>query len=222
MSFLTEYFDEYRPHPLIKSKQCRPENRFAELEGKWLKPTLGSDREKQLSDEEMRAFIRETTRELRGLSTYYNDYCAHLPEELKTKEFVPKPKKKRPCPPCPDESTEAPSPPAQTEAPPVKPLALKDTHVMTTAGAMYGRDVNAPTLKPLDTHFRILGYMRPKLLQTGLSEYTDTIARLAYELVRDDRIPQSRPSNGQRPRWGVGEHRQPMLDIVPYEQERLF
>lgn len=149
MSFLTEYFDEYRQHPIKKTKICRPEERWAKLEGNWMDPR-GGTQDREWTDEEIENFIKTTMKSLRGQSTYYNDYCAHL------------------------------SP--------------------------------------------VLGYVRPCLYRTGLSDYQGGVARLAYELVRDDRIPRYRAHNGCRPRWGLPPDgtRQPELDGAPFDGERLF
>lgn len=69
-----------------------------------------------------------------------------------------------------------------------------------------------------------MGYVRPCLFKTGLSEYTESTARVAYELVRDDRIPRFEAHNGGRPKWGLPPdgQRQPELDGAPYDGERLY
>ncbi|XP_023941783.2 uncharacterized protein LOC112048481 [Bicyclus anynana] len=214
MSFLTEYFDEFRQHPIRKTKMCRPENRWAKLEGKWLDPKVGSE-DKEWTDEEVAHFIKETMRSLRGQSTYYNDFCSHLPTIYKTRRFEPRPKRRRPCKPDGAAPEEAPPPPAAK-------LAIKDTELMRTARDLYERDMDKPTLEPLATHARILGYVRPYLYKTGISEYQHNVARLAYELVRDDRIPRYYAHNGCRPRYPAGGPRQPQLDGAPYDGERLY
>lgn len=70
----------------------------------------------------------------------------------------------------------------------------------------------------------MLGYVRPCLFKTGLTDYQDSIAKLAYELIRDNRIPKYHAHNGNRPKWGYppDEARQPELDGVPFESESLF
>ncbi|XP_045504758.1 uncharacterized protein LOC123701366 [Colias croceus] len=215
MSFLTEYFDEFRQHPIRKTQMCRPELRWAKFEGKWLDPRVGSE-DKAWTDEEIEKFIKDTMRSLRGQSTYFNDYCAHLSQEFKTRPFKPR-EKKRPT--CKAEKQVSDEPP-----PPAAKLAIKDTELMKVAKELYERDMNKPTLEPLKTHFRILGYVRPCLYKTGLSEYQHGIARLAYEMVRDDRIPRYHAHNGCRPRWGLPPEgtRQPELDGAPYDGERLY
>lgn len=72
--------------------------------------------------------------------------------------------------------------------------------------------------------FTVNGYVRPHLYHTGLSEYQGTIARVAYELVRDDRIPRYKAANGGRPTWGYPPDgvRQPELDGIPFDGERLY
>ncbi|XP_053616697.1 uncharacterized protein LOC128678858 [Plodia interpunctella] len=216
MSFLTEYFDEFRQHPIRKTKMCRPENRWAKLEGKWLDPKVGTQ-DKAWTDEEIQAFIKATMKRLRGQSSYYNDYCSHLSPEFKTRPFKPREKKR--CPPKPAEKVEEEEVPV---APPA--LAMKDTELMKVAKELYEQDMDKPTLEPLPTHLRILGYVRKCLYKTGLSEYQNSIARLAYELVRDDRIPRYHAHNGGRPVWGLPPEgvRQPELDGAPYDGERLY
>ncbi|XP_046970969.1 uncharacterized protein LOC124538010 [Vanessa cardui] len=216
MSFLTEYFDEYRQHPIRKTKICRPENRWAKLEGKWLDPKMGSE-DKAWTEEEIEQFIKMTMKSLRGQSTYFNDYCAHLSPEFKTRPFKPREKKRRPCK---SEGVVEDTPPP----PPAQKLAIKDTELMKLARELYERDMNKPTLEPLPTHLRILGYVRPCLYKTGISEYQESTARLAYEMIRDDRIPRYFPHNGCRPRWGLPPEgtRQPELDGAPYDGERLY
>ncbi|CAH2055950.1 unnamed protein product, partial [Iphiclides podalirius] len=166
-------------------------------------------------------------RRLRGQSTYYNDYCEHLSPEFKTRPFKPRVKKLRPC----HEVVET-----KEEDEPVVPhapkLAMKDTELMKAAKEMYDGGKDTPTLEPLPTHFRtavhhnskVLGYVRPCYYNTGLTEYQGGIARLAYELVRDDRIPRYHAHNGCRPRWGLPPEgqRQPELDVVPFEDQRLY
>ncbi|RVE52295.1 hypothetical protein evm_003085 [Chilo suppressalis] len=218
MSFLTEYFDEYRPHPIKKTKMCRPENRWAKLQGTWLDPKKGTQ-DKSWTDEEIEEFIKETMKRLRGQSTYYNDYCSSLSPEFKTRPFVPRVKKKKPCL---DRGSEA----VEEEAPAPQPqkLAIKDTELMKVARELYEPDLDKPTLEPLPTHLRIAGYVRKSLYRTGISDYQGGIARLAYEMVRDDRIPRYRAHNGCRPRWGLPPEgtRQPELDGAPYDGERLY
>ncbi|KAG6442896.1 uncharacterized protein LOC115455568 [Manduca sexta] len=218
MSFLTEYFDEFRQHPIRKTKMCRPENRWAKLEGKWLDPKVGTE-DKAWTDEEIEAFIKSTMRSLRGQSTYYNDYCAHLSPEFKTRPFKPREKKKRPCVSKSEKVEQEEAPPPQAAK-----LAMKDTELMKVAREIYEGDMDKPTLEPLPTHLRILGYVRPCLYRTGISEYQESIARLAYELIRDDRIPRYYAHNGCRPRWGLPPEgiRQPELDGIPFASERLF
>ncbi|XP_026751749.2 uncharacterized protein LOC113512144 [Galleria mellonella] len=219
MSFLTEYFDEYRQHPIRKTKMCRPENRWAKLEGKWLDPKIGTQ-DKAWTDEEIEQFIKSTMKSLRGQSTYYNDFCAHLSQDFKTRPFKPREKKRQPCVSKGEKVVKEDFAPV-TEAP---KLAIKDTELMKMARDIYERDLNKPTLEPLPTHMRILGYVRPCLYKTGISDYQESIARLAYELIRDDRIPRYHAHNGCRPRWGLppeGE-RQPELDGAPYDGERLY
>ncbi|KAL0829543.1 hypothetical protein ABMA28_003058 [Loxostege sticticalis] len=219
MSFLTEYYDEYREHPIRKTIMCRPENRWAKLEGKWLDPKGGKDQDKAWTEEEIEAFIKKTMKSLRGQSTYYNDYCAHLSTEFKTRRFKPREKKKQPC----GEKGEK-APKEEQPAQEYPKLAIKDTELMKVAKELYERDMNKPTLEPLPTHLRILGYVRPCLYKTGLSDYQGGIARLAYEMVRDDRIPRYHAHNGCRPRWGLPPEgtRQPELDGAPYDGERLY
>ncbi|CAH0719304.1 unnamed protein product, partial [Brenthis ino] len=146
MSFLTEYFDEYRQHPIRKTKICRPEDRWAKLEGKWLDPKTGSE-DKAWTDEEIEQFIKSTMRSLRGQSTYYNDYCAHLSPEFKTRPFKPRDKKQPLCKSEGVKEEEAPLPPAPK-------LAIKDTELMKVARELYERDMDKPTLEPLPTHLR--------------------------------------------------------------------
>ncbi|XP_032523136.2 uncharacterized protein LOC116774494 [Danaus plexippus] len=215
MSFLTEYFDEYRLHPIRKTKMCRPENRWAKLEGKWLDPKVGTE-DKAWSEEEVEGFIKNTMQSLRGQSTYYNDYCAHLSQEFKTRPFKPREKKKK-CSKAGEVVTDEPPPPAPK-------LAIKDTELMKVARELYERDMDKPTLEPLPTHLRVLGYVRPCLYKTGISEYQESIARLAYEMIRDDRIPRYVAHNGCRPHWGLPPEgvRQPELDGAPYDGERLY
>ncbi|XP_013144817.1 PREDICTED: uncharacterized protein LOC106108259 [Papilio polytes] len=215
MSFLTEYFDEFRQHPIKKTKMCRPENRWATLEGKWLDPKKGTE-DKTWTEDEIEKFIKDTMRRLRGQSTYYNDFCAHLSPEFKTRPFKPRVKKLRPC----GEKIEV----VQEDLRPQgEKLAMKDTELMKVAREMYEAPPR-PTLRPLPTHYRILGYVRPTNYNTGRSDYQEGIARLAYELVRDDRIPRYEAHNGCRPRWGLPPEgqRQPELDIVPFKEERLY
>ncbi|CAG4994235.1 unnamed protein product [Parnassius apollo] len=214
MSFLTEYFDEYRQHPIRKTKLCRPENRWAKLDRKWLDLKVGTE-EKAWTEEEIEKFIKDTMKSIRGQSTYYNDYCANLSPEFKTRPFQPREKKKKPCVVTEEIETLSPQP---------QKLAMKDTELMNVARDMYEGDGEKPTLEPLPTHFRILGYVRPCYFNTGRTDYQEGIARLAYELVRDDRIPQYHAHNGCRPRWGLPPEgiRQPELDIVPFNQERLY
>ncbi|XP_072945647.1 uncharacterized protein [Epargyreus clarus] len=216
MSFLTEYFDEYRAHPIRKTKMCRPENRWAKLEGQWLDPRVGSE-DKAWTEEEIERFIKDTMKSLRGQSTYFNDYCAHLSQEFKTRPFKPRPKKRIPCKSEGVVEAEAPPPPAPK-------LAIKDTELMKVARELYERDMDKPTLEPLPTHFRILGYVRPCLFKTDITEYQHSTARLAYEMIRDDRIPRYYAHNGCRPRWGLPPEgtRQPELDGAPYDGERLY
>ncbi|KAJ2945100.1 hypothetical protein O0L34_g9156 [Tuta absoluta] len=211
MSFLTEYFDEYRKQPIRKIKPCRPEDRFVKLEGIWLDPNQDKQDDKW-SDKETAEFVKKTMASLRGQSNYYNSYCAHHDPALKNKEFVHRPRGKK-----------ASSEEAKTSVLP-EILALKDTEVMKNAQQYYERDLDAPTLKPTNTHARILGYVRPRLYHTGMSEYQSGIARLAFELVRDDRIPRYYAANGNRPRWGYPPEstRQPELDGAPYDGEVLF
>ncbi|XP_063366240.1 uncharacterized protein LOC134654694 [Cydia amplana] len=219
MSFLTEYFDEYRAKPIRKTKMCRPEARWAKLEGKWLDPKKGGSEERVWSDEEIEAFIKETMKSLRGRSTYFNDYCGHLDPEIATRPFVSRVKK---LPLCSElekgkEGEVAPPPPAAK-------LALKDTEVMKMAKDLYEQDMDKPTLEPLPTHLRILGYVRPSLWKTGISDYQNGVARLAYEMVRDNRLPRYHAHNGCRPRWGYPPEgvRQPELDGAPFDGERLY
>ncbi|XP_049878774.1 uncharacterized protein LOC126375719 isoform X2 [Pectinophora gossypiella] len=218
MSFLTEYFDEYREHPIRKMKPCRPEDRYAKLEGIWLDPKKGKQ-DKEMNDEDIKEFIKKTMKSLRGQSTYFNDYCAHLNPEFKTRPFVPRVKKRRPCHEVQEQEKSE-----EVLVPQGQKLALKDTELMKIAHDLYERDLDAPTLKPLDTSTRILGYVRPRLYKTGLSEYQGEIARVAYELVRDSRIPQYVASNGGRPRWGYPPEgtRQPLQDVAPFDGERLY
>ncbi|XP_028036959.1 uncharacterized protein LOC114248036 [Bombyx mandarina] len=216
MSFLTEYFDEYRQHPIKKTKICRPEERWAKLEGNWMDPR-GGTQDREWTDEEIENFIKTTMKSLRGQSTYYNDYCAHLSPEFKTRPFKPRDKKLKPCALKGDQVVEA--------IPELGPkLAIKDTELMKLAKEIYERNMDEPTLETLPTHLRILGYVRPCLYRTGLSDYQGGVARLAYELVRDDRIPRYRAHNGCRPRWGLPPDgtRQPELDGAPFDGERLF
>ncbi|KAJ8729070.1 hypothetical protein PYW07_006766 [Mythimna separata] len=250
MSFLTEYFDEYRTNPIKKTKMCRPELRWAKFEGKWLDPKVGKQ-DKEWTDEEMQAFIKETMRSLRGRSTYYNSYCAHHTEEWTDEEmqafiketmrslrgrstyynsycahhtedyghrpFVPRVKKLRPCTESEEKIEE------EVIAPPAK-LAMKDTELMKVAKELYEYDLSTPTLQPLPTTLRIYGYVRPQLYHTGISDYQNGIARLAYETIRDDRIPPYHAHNGCRPRWGLPPEgqRQPELDGAPFDGERLY
>ncbi|CAH0719303.1 unnamed protein product, partial [Brenthis ino] len=69
-----------------------------------------------------------------------------------------------------------------------------------------------------------MGYVRPCLYKTGISEYQESIARLAYELIRDERIPRYVAHNGCRPVWGLPPEgvRQPELDGAPFDGERLY
>ncbi|KAJ0172820.1 hypothetical protein K1T71_011959 [Dendrolimus kikuchii] len=219
MSFLTEYFDEYRQHPIRKTAICRPENRFAKLDGRWLDPKTGTQ-EKSWTEDEIEAFIKKTMKSLRGQSTYYNDFCAHLSPEFKTRPFKPREKKRKPCI-SKEEKVVEEEPPLPPQAP---KLAMKDTELMKGAKELYERDMDKPTLEPLPTHLRILGYVRPCLYKTGISEYQESIARVAYELIRDDRIPRYYAHNGCRPRWGLPPEgtRQPELDGAPYDGERLY
>ncbi|VVC94622.1 unnamed protein product [Leptidea sinapis] len=215
MSFLTEYFDEYRTHPIRKTQMCRPENRWAKLDGKWLDPRVGTE-DKAWTDEEIEQFIKKTMRCIRSQSTYYNDYCAHLSQEFKTRPF--KPRVKRPV--CDKDIKKAEEVPLL----PTEKLDIKSSELMKMARELYERDMNKPTLEPLKTHFRILGYVRPCYYKTGLSEYQNSTARLAYEMIRDDRIPRFHAHNGCRPRWGLPPEgtRQPELDGAPYDGERLY
>ncbi|XP_045778764.1 uncharacterized protein LOC123876502 isoform X2 [Maniola jurtina] len=169
------------------------------------------------SEEEIEQFIKDTMRSLRGQSTYYNDYCAHLSPEFKTRPFKPREKKRRPCKPE-DVVVE------ETTLPPAPKLAIKDTELMKVARELYERDMDKPTLEPLPTHPRILGYVRPSLYKTGISEYQQSVARLAYEMIRDDRLPRYYAHNGCRPRWALPPEgvRQPELDVAPYDGERLY
>ncbi|KAF9417484.1 hypothetical protein HW555_005407 [Spodoptera exigua] len=218
MSFLTEYFDEYRQHPIKKTKMCRPELRWAKLEGKWLDPKVGTQ-DKEWSDEEIEAFIKNTMKSIRGQSTYYNSYCAHLSEEFKDRPFVPRVKKLKPC----SELLEKKEEEVEVTEPITK-LAMKDTELMKGAKELYELDLDRPTLQPLPTHLRIYGYVRPQLWHTGISDYQAGIARLAYEMIRDDRIPRYHAHNGCRPKWGIPPDgvRQPELDGAPYTGERLY
>ncbi|KOB67225.1 putative ATP12 protein [Operophtera brumata] len=167
MSFLSEYKDEYWERPIRKTKIV------------W-------------SEEEIEAFIKNTMKCLRGQSTYFNDFCAHLsPDEGVTEEPV--------------------------EPPPAAPkLAMKDTELMKVARDLFERDLHQRTLEPLPTEIRIYGYVRPCLFRTGLSEYQQSTARVAYELIRDNRIPRYHRRNGCRPRWGLPPEgtRQPELDGI--------
>ncbi|KAJ8720497.1 hypothetical protein PYW08_005962 [Mythimna loreyi] len=219
MSFLTEYFDEYRQHPIKKTKMCRPELRWAKFEGKWLDPKVGTQ-DKEWTDEEVHAFIKETMMSLRGRSTYYNSYCAHHTEDYGHRPFVPRVKKLRPCAELLEKKEEEvvviPQQPAK--------LAMKDTELMKVAKELYEMDLDKPTLQPLPTTLRVYGFVRPQLYHTGISDYQNGIARLAYTMIRDDRIPKYQAHNGCRPRWGLPPEgvRQPELDGAPYDGERLF
>ncbi|XP_059050210.1 uncharacterized protein LOC131845187 [Achroia grisella] len=217
MSFLTEYFDEYRQHPIKKTKMCRPEDRWAKMEGKWLDPKIGTQ-DKAWTDEDIEQFIKSTMKSLRGQSTYYNDFCSHQSQDLKTRPFKPREKKRQPCFSKGEKAIED-AAPLQTPK-----LAIKDTELMKVARDIYDRDMSKPTLEPLPTHLRILGYVRPCRYKTGISDYQESIARLAYELIRDDRIPRYQAHNGCRPRWGLPPEgvRQPELDGAPYDGERLY
>ncbi|CAH2263838.1 jg21584 [Pararge aegeria aegeria] len=137
--------------------------------------------------------------------------------EFKTREFKPREKKRRSC-----KSEEVAV--EEVSVPPAPKFAMKDTELMKLARELYERDMDKPTLEPLPTHTRILGYVRPCLYKTGISEYQQSIARLAYEMVRDDRIPRYYAHNGCRPRWGLPPEgtRQPELDGAPYDGERLY
>ncbi|XP_039748198.1 uncharacterized protein LOC120625257 isoform X2 [Pararge aegeria] len=172
---------------------------------------------KAWTEEEIEQFIKLTMRSLRGQSTYYNDFCGHLSPEFKTREFKPREKKRRSC-----KSEEVAV--EEVSVPPAPKFAMKDTELMKLARELYERDMDKPTLEPLPTHTRILGYVRPCLYKTGISEYQQSIARLAYEMVRDDRIPRYYAHNGCRPRWGLPPEgtRQPELDGAPYDGERLY
>ncbi|KAL4702138.1 hypothetical protein ACJJTC_019414, partial [Scirpophaga incertulas] len=150
MSFLTEYFDEYREHPMRKAVMCRPENRWAKLEGKWLDPSSDTQ-DKSWTDEEVQAFIKATMRRLRGQSTYYNDYCSHLAPEFKTRPFKPR-QKRRVC------KTTTVEDEALVEYP---RLAIQDTELMKVAQVLYEGEEKA-TLRPLPTHTRIHGYCRQR------------------------------------------------------------
>ncbi|XP_041969977.1 uncharacterized protein LOC121726612 [Aricia agestis] len=217
MSFLTEYIDEYRAIPIQKTKMCRPEDRWARVKGEWLDPTSGSEN-KEWTEKEIDKFIKTTMQSLRGQSTYYNHYCAKLSPEFKTRPFQPRPKKKRPC----KQPVVAEEPPSSQKD--VPKLAIKDTELMKSAKYLYERDMDKPTLQPLDTHFRILGYVRPHYFKTGISDYQNGIARFAYEMIRDERFPQYQSHNGCRPKWGLPPEgtRQPELDIIPLDGERLY
>uniref|UniRef100_A0A2A4J9Z2 Uncharacterized protein n=1 Tax=Heliothis virescens TaxID=7102 RepID=A0A2A4J9Z2_HELVI len=217
MSFLTEYFDEYRQHPIRKTKMCRPEDRWTKLEGKWLDPKVGTQ-DKEWTDEEVETFIKDTMKSIRGQSTYYNEYCAHLSEEFKYRPFKPRFKKLKRCSELQQKAEE------DVEIPQITKLAMKDTELMKGAKEMYEMDLDKPTLQPLPTHMRIYGYVRPRLWHTGLSDYQGGIARLAYEMIRDDRIPKYHAHNGCRPKWGYPPEaeRQPELDGAPYDGERLY
>nr|XP_034836408.1 uncharacterized protein LOC117992802 isoform X2 [Maniola hyperantus] len=172
---------------------------------------------KAWTEEEIEQFIKETMKSLRGQSTYHNDYCAHLSPEFKTRPFKPREKKRRPCKPE-DVVVE------EVTLPLAPKLAIKDTELMKVARELYERDMDKPTLEPLPTHARILGYVRPSLYKTGISEYQQSVARLAYEMIRDDRFPRYYAHNGCRPRWGLPPEgdRQPELDAAPYDGERLY
>ncbi|XP_060806496.1 uncharacterized protein LOC106138867, partial [Amyelois transitella] len=202
--------------PNLEIFLCRPEDRWAKLDGKWLDPKVGTQ-EKAWTDEEINDFIKATMKRLRGQSSYYNDFCAHLSPEFKTRPFKPRPKK-NPC----AKKDQVVQEEETAEAAPA--LAMKDTELMKMAKEIYEQDMDKPTLEPLPTHLRILGYVRKCLYKTGISEYQNSIARLAYELVRDDRIPRYHAHNGCRPKWGLPPDgiRQPELDGAPYDGERLF
>ncbi|CAB3242230.1 unnamed protein product [Arctia plantaginis] len=220
MSFLTEYFDEYRQHPIRKTQMCRPENRWAELEGQWLDPKVGTQ-DKEWTDEEVKEFIKTTMKSVRGQSAYFNDYCSHLDQIFKYRKFKPRVKKLKPCSEMFEKKVEEEAPPPPEEG---QKLAMKDTVLMKMAAQMYENDLSAPTLKPLRTHYRVQGYSRPSNWHMGLSEYQNSMGRLAYEMVRDDRIPRYHAHNGCRPRWGLPPEgvRQPELDGAPYDGERLY
>ncbi|XP_026328116.1 uncharacterized protein LOC113236317 isoform X2 [Hyposmocoma kahamanoa] len=163
MSFLTEYFDEYKQHPINKRGPCLPEERWAKMEGIWLDPKKGSEN-KEMSEEEIKAFIKKTMRSLRGQSTYFNEYCAHLDQEFKTRPF--KPRVKKPC------RVDVKSDNATGDidkdkleqeriAALPKKLALKDTVVMKMAKELFEKDLSEPTLEPLRTTFRSYLRVRP-------------------------------------------------------------
>ncbi|GBP48014.1 hypothetical protein EVAR_83715_1 [Eumeta japonica] len=214
-------------------------HRVAKLEGKWLNPKVGADDE--WSDEEIQKFISDTMRALRGRSTYYNSYCAHLSPEFKTRPFVPKPKRRRRTLKPGEKKVEE-----NLESKPSKEkLALKDTQVMKIARELYERDMNAPTLEPLPTHLRtfvysvstrsqqlinedeqipVQAYSRPCLYKTGTSEYQESMGRLAYETVCKSHWPPLLLHNGCRGQWGYPPElpRQPELDILPFVGDRLF
>ncbi|XP_075982352.1 uncharacterized protein LOC142980703 [Anticarsia gemmatalis] len=219
MSFLTEYFDEYRQHPIRKTKMCHPENRWAALEGEWLDPKVGSQ-DQEWTDEAVEKFIKATMKSLRGQSTYFNDYCSHLDQTFKYREFKPREKKLRPCAELFEKKVEEEVVPLAD----MPKLNIKDTELMKVAEELYERDLDKPTLKPLKTHFRVLGYVRNHYYHTGLSDYQGGIARLAYEMIRDNRLPRYHAHNGCRPVWGLppeGE-RQPEIDGAPFDGERLY
>ncbi|KAI5632557.1 hypothetical protein NE865_14731 [Phthorimaea operculella] len=146
MSFLTEYFDEFRKQPIRKAKPCRPEDRYVKLEGIWLDPSE-KKRDKEWSDKETAEFVKKTMASLRGQSNYYNSYCAHHDPAFKNREFVPRPRKKR------YSGDKRQGPDSQTSILP-EILALKDTEVMKGAQQLYDRDLDKPTLKPIDTQAR--------------------------------------------------------------------
>ncbi|CAH0591467.1 unnamed protein product [Chrysodeixis includens] len=187
------------------------------MEGKWLDPKVGTQ-DKAWTDEEVEQFIKATMKSLRGQSTYHNDYCAHLDPKFKYRQFKPRIKKLKPC-------SEVMAKKEVVESVlQIQKLAIKDTELMNEAREIYEMDLNKPTLEPLRTHFRVFGYTRPHLFHTGLSEYQTGIARLAYEMIRDDRIPPYHAHNGCRPKWGhpPEEERQPELDGIPLDGERLY
>ncbi|CAH0664196.1 unnamed protein product [Spodoptera exigua] len=222
MSFLTEYFDEYRQHPIKKTKIRNAETNaeiylFSSPDS--VKNNIMCENRKEWSDEEIEAFIKNTMKSIRGQSTYYNSYCAHLSEEFKDRPFVPRVKKLKPC----SELLEKKEEEVEVTEPITK-LAMKDTELMKGAKELYELDLDRPTLQPLPTHLRIYGYVRPQLWHTGISDYQAGIARLAYEMIRDDRIPRYHAHNGCRPKWGIPPDgvRQPELDGAPYTGERLY
>ncbi|KOB72272.1 Uncharacterized protein OBRU01_13038, partial [Operophtera brumata] len=108
------------------------------------------------------------------------------------------------------------------EPPPAAPkLAMKDTELMKVTRDLFERDLHQRTLEPLPTEIRIYGYVRPCLFRTGLSEYQQSTARVAYELIRDNRIPRYHRRNGCRPRWGLPPEGTRQPEHNPYSRPDL-